>query len=177
MLRIASRRIRFESRPQMRCAARPTLSRGLPTPRALRPEGIPRTSPHVSQVTDDAKKFIYDRRIKLAQETRRNEAKWSTETKANELKVLEEARSTVDRLKLFDEAARVSKAQVKEVNAAKGVEERARVKVAQAAKAQRQAELAATIKMEVNTAVAARFASPSKSRRMLRHPKYPEVSS
>ena len=128
-------------------------------------------------MTDDAKKFIYDRRKELAQETRRNEAKWATETKANELKVLEEARSTKERLKAFDEAARVSKKQVKENNKAKGVEERQRVKVAQAAKAARQAELAATIKQEVNHAVAARFASPAKSRRMLRHPKYPEVGA
>jgi len=130
-----------------------------------------------AEVTDSAKKYMYDQRKQAAVLTHRDVKEWESERRANKLKFREDAARSKDKSRRIESSARLSRKHLQEQRQAEAELVREHKKQVQASYRSQQEVRAALVKEVVNTSVADKFASAQNSRRMLQHPHYQEVTA
>ena len=127
------------------------------------------------QVTDTAKKYMYEQRKNAALETASHVKGWEAERRVNKLKFREDAAKNKDMSKKIESSARSSRKQLQEQRQRQADAVREHKKHVLNSYRMQQEDRAALVKQVVNATVAEKFASPANSRRMLQHPHFQEV--
>jgi len=130
-----------------------------------------------AEVTDDAKKFMFEQRRQAALATQRKVQEWDAERRANKLKFREDAARKQDKLRKGESTARNSRKQLQEQRQAQAEMLREHKKSVQASMRSQQEEHAALVKQVINGSMSEKFASSAESRRMLQHPHYQEMTA
>jgi len=130
-----------------------------------------------TEVTDSAKKFMFDQRRQAALETQREVKEWDAERRANKLKFREDAARNKDKSRKSESSARLSRKQLQEQRLAQAEMLREHKKRVQASMRSQQEERAALVKQVVNASMSDKFAAAPESRRMLQHPHYQEMTA
>ena len=127
------------------------------------------------QVTDSAKKYMYEQRKNAALATASHVKGWEAERRGNKLKFREDAAKNKDMSKKIESSARSSRKQLQEQRQRQADAVREHKKHVLNSYRMQQEDRAALVKQVVNATVAEKFASPANSRRMLQHPHFQEV--
>jgi len=130
-----------------------------------------------AEVTDDAKKFMFEQRRQAALATQRKVQEWDAERRANKLRFREDAARKQDKLRKGESTARNSRKQLQEQRQAQAEMLREHKKSVQASMRSQQEEHAALVKQVINGSMSEKFASSAESRRMLQHPHYQEMTA
>ena len=130
-----------------------------------------------NEVTDSARKMFFEQRQNAANETATKVKEWDAQRRANKLKFREDAAKRKEAMRKGESTARSSRKTLQEQKQKNADQIREHKKQAMDSYRYNQAERAALIKQMVNSSVEQKFASPEKSRRMLQHPHFQEVTA